>query len=259
MMIRATRSEARKLLALRSTWLILGLANLLGILVGVMSVHSTVDAWPTMSAADRAAFDPTADTFTGFQFTQLALGAWGVLAATSEYAHGGILPTLTAIPRRGIVFGAKVAVVTLVSLPLSLASTSLAWALGQLVLRERGLNAALSDPGVLRAVVSSGVILTVVTVLGCAIGALLRHTAAAVVVLVGLLFLAWPAARALEGVSYLPDRWLLVNAADALVTTAPITGPNAMRTPGPWTAAVEIVVYLVVLLGLGVRRMLQDP
>jgi ABC-2 type transport system permease protein len=77
--------------------------------------------------------------------------------------------------------------------------------------------------------------------------------------LVGVIFLAWPAARALEGISYLPDRWLLVNAADALVTTAPIRGPNAMRTPGPWMAVIEVVAYLVVLLGLGGWRMLQDP
>ena len=259
-MIRAARSELRKLFALRSTWLILGLANLLGVLVGVMTLHSAGSAWPTMSPADRAAFDPTADAFTGFQFTQLALGAWGVLVATGEYAYGGIAPTLTAVPRRGIVFTAKVAVVSLVSLPLSLASVFLAWLLGQHALQGRGLDAALSDPGVVRSVLSAGLILTVVSVLGFGLGALLRHTAAALVLLVGLLFLAWPAARAVEGISYLPDRWLLVNAADALVTThGTISGPNALRTPGAGTAVVEIMVYLVVILGLGAHRMLRDP
>ena len=49
--------------------------------------------------------------------------------------------------------------------------------------------------------------------------------------MVGVVFLAWPVARAVEGFSYLPDRWLLVNAADVLVSTHPPTGPNALRTP----------------------------
>ena len=111
----------------------------------------------------------------------------------------------------------------------------------------------------MRAVLSAGLFLTAVTVLGFGLGGLLRHTAAAMAVLVGMLFLAWPAARAVEGITYLPDRWLLVNAADALVTTHPITGPNALRMPGPADAVLEIIVYLVVILGLGARRMLQDP
>ena len=106
---------------------------------------------------------------------------------------------------------------------------------------------------------SAGLILTVVTVIGFGLGALLRHTASALVVLVGLLFLSWPAARAVEGLSYLPDRWLLVNAADVLVATHPVVGPNALRTPGVLGAVVELVVYLVVILGLGLGRMLQDP
>ena len=256
---RATRCEARKLLALRSTWLILGLANVLGVVVGVLTLRSTAGSWSTLSLAERTAFDPTADAFTGFQFAQLVLGAWGVLAGAGEYGHGTITSTLTAVPRRGTVFLAKLAVLTLVSLPLSLASIALTWFLGQRVLHPSGLDAALSDPGVVRAVLSAGLFLTVVTVLGFGLGALLRHTAGALSVLVGLLFLAWPGARAVEGISYLPDRWLLVNAADVLVGTHPVTGPNAERTPGAPAAVLEIVVYVVAILGLGARRMLQDP
>jgi ABC-2 type transport system permease protein len=256
---RAVRAETRKLLGLRSTWLILGLANLAGLLIGVLTLHSTAASWSTLSPSDRAAFDPTADAFTGFQFTQLALAAWGVLAATGEYAHRTIDSTLTAVPRRGIVFTAKLAVVALVSLPLSLVSVAVTWAVGQVVLHRSALDAALSDPGVVRAVLCAGLFLTAVTVLGFGLGVLLRHTAVALCVLFGLLFLAWPAARAVEGFSYLPDRWLLVNAADALVTTHPITGPNAVRTPGVSAAALEILVYLVVVLGLGAGRNRHDP
>ena len=77
--------------------------------------------------------------------------------------------------------------------------------------------------------------------------------------MVARLFLAWPAARAIESITYLPDRWLIPNAADALVSTHPVTGPNAVRTPTPAAAVLEIVVYLAVILGLGAWRFHGDP
>jgi ABC-2 type transport system permease protein len=256
---RACRGEATKLLGLRSTWLILIGANLFGILVGVLTLRSTASSWATMSPADRAAFDATADAFSGFQFAQLALGTWGVLAATSEYSASTITSTLTAVPRRLVAFAAKFAVVTAVSVPLSLASTLASWTIGQQMLHSRGIDAQLGDPGVGRAIISAAAMLVVVTVVGLGIGAVLRHSAAAVAFLVGLLFLAWPAARAFEGISYLPDRSLLVNAADALVTTHPTVGPNALRTPTPGAAVIVIATYVVVFVCLGAARWRTDP
>jgi ABC-2 type transport system permease protein len=73
-----------------------------------------------------------------------------------------------------------------------------------------------------------------------------------------LVFPAWPVARAIEGFSYLPDRWLLVNAADALVSTHPPTGPNLLRTPSPAMACVELGTYVVVLLAAGAWRATRD-
>lgn len=255
----AVRAEVVKTLGLRSTWVLLVASNVLGILVGVMTLRSTAASWVTVSAAERLAFDPTADAFTGFQFTQLALGAWGVLAATGEYAHGTISSTLTAVPRRGTAFAAKLFMLTAVSVPMSLVSAFAAWALGQAILRGHGIDAALGDPGVVRSIVATGLILTLVTVLGFGLGALLRHTGAGLSLMVAMLFLAWPVARAVEGISYLPDRWLVANASDALVSTRPIVGPNALRAPTVSMAVVEMVVYLLVITGLGAWRFRQDP
>jgi ABC-2 type transport system permease protein len=71
-------------------------------------------------------------------------------------------------------------------------------------------------------------------------------------------FLAWPATRAVESFSYVPDRWLLVNAADALVATHPPTGPNVARTPSLAMACLELSVYPIVLLGFGAWRATRD-
>ena len=43
-----------------------------------------------------------------------------------------------------------------------------------------------------------------------------------------------------SSITYLPDRWLIANAADALVSTHPVTGPNALRTLTPGAAVLEI-------------------
>ena len=211
-----------------------------------------------LSAQDRASFDPVADSFSGFEFSELAFGALGVLAISGEYATGTILSTFVASPARLRVYAAKVTGLILVALPVCLASAFAAFVLGQRAVAVRRLDASLSDPGVLRAVVGAGLYMVVVTLVGFGLGALIRHTAGALTVMFALVFLAWPVARAVEGFSYLPDRWLLVNAADALVGTHPLVGPNALRTPSVTMAAVELGTYVVVLLGAGAWRMTRD-
>ena len=100
--------------------------------------------------------------------------------------------------------------------------------------------------------------MVVVTLVGFGLGAVIRHTAGALTVMFALVFLAWPVARAVESFSYLPDRWLLVNAADALVSTHPPTGPNALRTPSLAMACLELGTYVVVLLAAGAWRANRD-
>lgn len=58
--------------------------------------------------------------------------------------------------------------------------------------------------------------------------------------------------------SYLPDRWLLVNAADAVVSLHPPTGPNALRTPSLPMACLELATYVVLLLATGAWRATRD-
>ena len=82
----ATRMEWLKLRSVRSTsWILLVFAvGMIGLSVLVLS-H---EHWATMSAADRAAFDPVHEGFTGLALGQLALGVLGVLAITTEFSSG---------------------------------------------------------------------------------------------------------------------------------------------------------------------------
>jgi len=255
---RLLQSEWIKLRSLRSSYLIVAIALSLGLGIGVLDLISIVHNWTTLGAADSAAFDPVADSFSGFEFAELAFGALGVLAITSEYATGTIGPTLTAVPQRGRVYVAKAVVLAMVALGVCEFAAFTASGLGQAVLSQRHLNVAIADPHVPRAVMCAGLYMAVITMVGFGLGAIIRHTAGALTAMVGLVFLTWPVARAAEGFSYLPDRWLLVNAADALVTSHPPTGPNAARTPSFAMAGIELATYLVVLLSAGAWRARRD-
>jgi ABC-2 type transport system permease protein len=252
------RSELLKLRSLPSTYVVIAAAVCVGLGVGVLEMTSTSHHWLHLDPQDRAAFDPVADSFSGFQFAELAFGALGVLTITTEYATGTIHATLLASPQRTRVYAAKLAALTLVVAPICVTSTFAAFILGQRAVAGRHLDVALSDPHVLRAVIGAGLYMVVVTIVGFGLGAVIRNTAAALTVMFALVFLAWPVARAVESFSYLPDRWLLVNAADTLVSTHPPIGPNALRTPSLAMACLELGTYVAVLIAAGAWRANQD-
>src|SRR6201999_3764190 len=110
----ATRMEWLKLRSVRSTsWILLVFAvGMIGLSVLVLS-H---EHWATMSAGERAAFDPVNEGFTGLALGQLVLGVLGVLAITTEFSSGMIRATFAAAPRRPVVLTAKAAVVGAVTL-----------------------------------------------------------------------------------------------------------------------------------------------
>ena len=183
-------AEWIKLRSLRSTYLTLAAAVVLGAGLGFLDTSSVAHHWATMSAADRAAFDPVGDSFTGLVFAQLAFGVLGVLTISSEYGTGMIRTTLTAVPRRGRLLAAKALVVGAVALVAGELFAFGTFLLGQVMLASAHLDVALTSPGVLRAVSSAGLYLGVVALVGCGAGALLRHTAGGVAVMFGVIHAA---------------------------------------------------------------------
>jgi ABC-2 type transport system permease protein len=252
----AVHAEWIKLRSLRSTYLTMVCAIGLGVGLGILDTTSVAHHWATMSAQDRAAFDPVGDCFTGLVLAQLAFGVLGVLAVSTEYATGMIRTTLAAVAHRGSVFTAKALVVGAVTLLLGEAVAFATFLLGQAMLASSHLNVSLSDPQVLRAVASAGLYLCVVALVGYGVGALLRHTAGAVSVMFGAIFLAWPVARTMETWSYLPDRLVLSNAATVIGQVhATAVKP---RLPSLGLAYLDLLLYLVLALGLGAWRSSRD-
>jgi len=118
----------------------------------------------------------------------LLIGVAGVLAMTSEYASGTTSATFTAAPRRLRVLAAKAAVVGAAALVAGEAAAFLSFFAGGMTLRHGITAPALSQPGVLRAIVLTGASLSLAGLFGLGLGAIIRHTAAAITVVVGIVF-----------------------------------------------------------------------
>ncbi len=254
--MRALHAEWIKLWSVRSTWIALGVAVAFTVGLGLADTVTVARGWDTMPVADRAAFDPLGSAFAGLTFAQLALGVLGVLAVTSEYSSGTIIATLTAQPRRGTAFAAKAGTVFGVALVVGEALAFGSYLLGQAVLHGKHLDVDLGAPGVLRSVVGAGLYLCVVTMVGFGSGALLRHPAGATAALFAVVFLAYGAAKAVEGWSYLPSRLLLSNAGDVVAQVHAVAAKP--RLPSLGLAYLDLALYFIAALALGAWRSTRD-
>jgi ABC-2 type transport system permease protein len=172
------RMEWIKLRSLRSTWWTLGLT-----VAGAAGIAMAVGT-NTVGAHE----DLTNNALAGVLIGLLLVGVLGVLTVTSEYTSGMIRATLAASPRRWLVLAAKAGVFGLAALVAGeVAAFGSFFVFGGLL--GHGLAApALGQPNVLRAVALTGASLCLVGLLGLGLGAIIRHTAAAVAVLVGVVY-----------------------------------------------------------------------
>ena len=175
-------AEWLKFRTLRSTLTVLGLA------VAAMLILGAVIGYNTRHLTGIAPEDAApSGVLQGFRLGQLLIGALGVLFVTGEYSTGMIRSTLAAVPRRLPVLWGKLVVFTLVVATAMIAASFGAFLIGQAVLSHYRPGHSLSDPGSLRVVIGTGVYLTLVGVLGSALGWIIRSTPGALVGLVALI------------------------------------------------------------------------
>jgi hypothetical protein len=146
------------------------------------------------STGDGGDNDIMRDSLIGVYLAQFAVVAFGVLVITSEYATRMIHTTFIAMPRRGRVLLAKALLVGGAVFVVGLASSLAAFLVGQHVLRENGYDPpgypdwTLDDGPAQRAVLGSALFLAAIALLSLGVGTILRHSAAAISVLLALLF-----------------------------------------------------------------------
>jgi len=230
----AARMEWIKLRTLRSVkWaLLVALAGMIGI--GIAAGHNTINP--------RG--DVTNNILAGGALGSLVFAVLGVLVMTSEYSSGTIRATLAAIPRRPLVLAAKAATFGLTALVAGEFVTFAGFLAGAAFVHGSVPRPALSQPDVLRAVALSGAYLCLIGLIGLALGAIVRHGAAAITALVGVVFVAPLAGLAATPAGkFLPE---LINA-NSLAATKPVQG----FALSPWAGLGLIAAYAVALLAVG--------
>jgi ABC-2 type transport system permease protein len=202
-MRRAMNAEWTKLRSVRSTgWSLAGFL-LLTVLFAMLVCATTETEGGGPGGGDE---DVVMFSLFGMYFGQLAAMTFAVIAVTSEYGTGLIRTTFAANPRRRTVLAAKALVVAVPVLVVGLVASFASFFVGQALLHANGYveangypAASLADGATLRAVVGTGFYVTAVALLGLGVGAILRHTAAAITVMAGLVFLPVIASSILAG------------------------------------------------------------
>jgi ABC-2 type transport system permease protein len=176
-----------KLWSVRTTfWSLLLLAGVSILFTSVLTGGSSTEGG---SPGNRGDNDIVLESLSGIWFGQIAAAVLAVLAITSEYATRLIRTTFAANPRRRTVLAAKAAVATGVVLAVGLATSVACFQIGQWLLRGNGFNyeggypaVTLADSDASRAVVLSGVYLGLLALFSLGVGAIVRHTAAAITI-----------------------------------------------------------------------------
>ncbi|MEC4018401.1 ABC transporter permease subunit [Streptomyces sp. H27-D2] len=240
------RSEWTKIKSVRSTVWTLGLAAVVTAGLGALICVLSKNDFKNLSQEDRLTFDPTFISFAGMGLGQLAMIVFGVLVVGNEYSTGMIRTSLAAVPQRGAFLFGKVAVATVLALVVGLITSFVTFFLGQSLLGSH--QAALGDPGVLRAVVGGGLYMTLIAVFSMALATMLRSPMLSLGILMPFFFLI---SNILGGVSatkkyaqYLPDQ-----AGQKVMQVIP---PLDDDTPyGPWGGLVIMLVWVAAAMVCG--------
>ena len=194
----ALRSEFTKIKSTRSTyWTLLALV-VVCVGIGALACAGTASHPQGVNPTN---FDATQQSLAGLFLGQLVIAVLGALTITSEYSTGMIRTSLSVQPRRGVVFAAKAVVFAAVTLVIGLIASFGSFFVGQAILSGHHLSATLGEPNVLRAVIGGALFLTACGMLAYGLGAVLRHTAAAISATIGLLFVLTVL------VQFLPQSW----------------------------------------------------
>ncbi|MGD0685653.1 MAG: ABC transporter permease subunit [Streptosporangiaceae bacterium] len=249
---RVLRSEFTKFRSLRSTvWtLLVAVAAMIGI--GALFSAVSASQYHTLSAVSRASFSPISISLDGITFSQIAFGVLGVLMLSGEYSTGMIRSSLTVVPRRLPVLWGKLAVFAGVIFAVSLIASFASFFLGQALLSSHHLGVSLAAPGALRSVIGAALYVTVAGLIGVALGALLRNTAAGISAFVGAFFVIPPVASLLpNSISDHLAQYLPSNAGEVLYGGA----QGVHDALSPWTGFALLCGYAVVLIAAAAWRL----
>jgi len=241
-------TKARSLWSTRAAVLLCFAAS-----VGIALLFGLVlrGAFDGMSPQSKASFDPVGSGFNGLRLSMIALVVFGVLLTSGEYGTGTIGSALTAVPRRGVFYTAKLLTGTSIAFAVSVVVTLCTFFTAQTAIGDPH-NAALTDDGVPRAVVGAVLYLTLCCAFSMGLATLLRSVALTLGILVPIFFMGSEILNNIPKVQavaqFLPD------AAGSIILRRESPDGTVL---GPWTGLGVLLIWVVAaVLGgyLALRR-----
>ncbi len=191
----ALRYESIRLRSVRATWVLILAAMASAALVAEIVAREIVRGQEFMSDPETVVSLLTGSSGVGpLSFPALFAGLIGVAALGTEYRHGLMQSTLTAIPRRGVLLTAKLLVVAVFAALTAALSVGAAFAVGRAEIGSAFGTGMLTAGDTERALGGFVALVVLTALLGVGLGALLRSATAAAVVLVALPALIEPLA-----------------------------------------------------------------
>jgi len=186
----AVRAEWIKLRTLAGTWWLLR-----GVIALTVAVGAGADAAVSCQTAGCGQ-DPARVALSGIDLSQAVVAILAVLAISGEYSTGMIRTTLTAMPRRLRVLGAKAIVVSALTLAAGAVGVLASMLAGGLILPGRGFTGphgysplSLASGPDLRAAAGSVLYLALVALLALGVAAAARDSAVSIGLVLALLYL----------------------------------------------------------------------
>jgi ABC-type transport system involved in multi-copper enzyme maturation permease subunit len=233
----AGRMEWIKLRSLRSTGWILAMFA-----VGVVGLA-------TLHFQARSASAVPGQSFGGLLLFAPLVGVLGAMMITGEYASGLIRTTLAAVARRPVVLAAKAAVVGAVTLVIGEGLAVTAFFVGEAL--HAMPHASLAQGSVARAVLMSGAVPGLIALLGLGLGTLARHTAGALCLVFGILFVL-PILVYLLPLAPLRPYMPVLIAYNSLGRSQPAAGAL-----GPWPGLLVMCLYAAAALAAGCTALVR--
>lgn len=244
----ALRAEWTKLRTLTSTaWLLIGFV---GVTIGGSVIVAAFLHVNTESTAD-----PTKLSLTGVLISQSVLAVFAILVVSEEYGTGMIRTTLSAVPHRITLLGAKATTVAGVTLIAALLGVTGCIVAGHFMLPGDGLNPAngyarisISQNPTLQAAIGSVIYLVLVALISLGVATAIRDTAASIGAVLGLLYLPPLLAQALGN----PLRHFLEQIAPMTAGLSIQATTNLRSLPiAPWAGLGVLAVWAVGAIFIG--------
>ena len=286
----AIASEFTKIRSVRSTYWTLAALLVVSIGLGAAIAGGTSASFSHNPANKAGFDATQTSLIAFFEIGQLIIAVIAALAITAEYSTGMIRTSLTAQPRRGTVYAAKAIVLTSLTLIVSLVTSFIAFFVGQALLSSSGVSASLfhsvtipqnanvtcpqkgagggggglppgckvvfsgtdviSPSTVLFAIIGCALFVTLVAIIAFGIGAIVRHTAAAIAIAIAALFIIPVLEQAL------PNDWrwdimrFLPDAANRVVSVT-ISGSDDPHLWSAWPQLGVTALWAAALVAAG--------